>query len=92
MISQTAPEGEPHFVLTMGDHTAMCGQMARAFDNDAFEPPAPFDEVVYIVENHDRGWDAYDSSPGLDPSTRVPYIMARTRGPGCMKTRFDEVY
>jgi hypothetical protein len=31
MISRTAPEGEPHFVLTMADHTAMCGQMARAF-------------------------------------------------------------
>ena len=30
MISQTAPEGEPHFVLTMAEHTEMCGQMARA--------------------------------------------------------------
>jgi hypothetical protein len=86
MISQTAPEGEPHFVLTMGDHTAMCGQMARAFGNDRFEPPAPFDEVVYIVENHDRGWDAYDSNPGLDPGTRVPYIMTRTPTPDAVKT------
>jgi hypothetical protein len=34
----------------------MCGQMARAFGNERFEPPAPFGEVVYIVENHDRGW------------------------------------
>ena len=86
MISQTAPEGEPHFVLTMAEHTAMCGQMARAFGNDRFEPPAPFDEVVYIVENHDRGWDAYDSNPGLDPTTRVPYIMARTPTPDAVKT------
>jgi hypothetical protein len=72
MISQTAPEGEPHFVLTMAEHTEMCGQMARAFGNDRFEPPAPFDEVVYTVENHDRGWDPYDANPGLDPATRVP--------------------
>ena len=86
MISQTAPEGEPHFVLTMANHTEMCGQMARAFGNDRFEPPAPFDEVVYIVENHDRGWDAYDSNPGLDPSTRVPYIMTRTPTPDAVKT------
>jgi uncharacterized protein DUF3891 len=86
MISQTAPEGEPHFVLTMAEHTEMCGQMARAFGNERFEPPSPFNEVVYIVENHDRGWDPYDSNPGLDPSTRVPYIMARTPTPDLVKT------
>ena len=86
MISQTAPEREPHFVLTMADHTDMCGQMARVFGNERFEPSAPFDEVVYIVENHDRGWDAYDSNPGIDPTTRVPYIMARTPIPDAVKT------
>jgi len=86
MISQTAPEGEPHFVLTMAEHTEMCGQMARAFGNDRFEPPAPFNEVVYIVENHDRGWDPYDANPGLDPTTGVPYIMARTPTPDAVKT------
>ncbi|HMA71020.1 MAG TPA: DUF3891 family protein [Xanthobacteraceae bacterium] len=97
MISQTAPEGEPHFVLTMADHTDMCGQMARAFGNERFEPSAPFDEVVYIVENHDRGWDGYDSNPGIDPITRVPYIMARTPIPDAVKTNrgspdFNEVH
>jgi hypothetical protein len=86
MISQTAPEGEPHFVLTMAEHTEMCGQMARAFGNEGFEPPSPFDEVVYMVENHDRGWDPYDSNPGLDPATGVPYIMARTPTPDAVKT------
>jgi len=86
MISQTAPKGEPHFVLTMADHTAMCGQMARAFGNDRFAPPSPFAEVVYIVANHDRGWDPYDANPGLDPDTGVPYIMARTPAPDAVKT------
>jgi hypothetical protein len=86
MISQTAPQGEPHFVLTMADHTEMCGQMARAFGNARFEALSPFDEVLYIVENHDRGWDAYDSNPGLDPTTGVPYIMARTPTPDAVKT------
>jgi hypothetical protein len=86
MISQTAPEGQPHFVLTMANHTEMCGQMARAFGNGRFEPLSPFDEVVYIVENHDRGWDEYDSNPGIDPATGVPYIMARTPTPDAVKT------
>jgi hypothetical protein len=86
MITQTAPDGEPHFVLTMADHNAMCGQMARAFGNDRFEAPAPFAEVVYVVENHDRGWAHYDANPGLDPSTRLPYIMARTPLRDALKT------
>jgi hypothetical protein len=86
MISQTAPKGEPHFVLTMADHTEMCGRMARVFGNDRFEPPSPFGLVVYTVENHDRGWETYDSNPGLDPGTDVPYIMARTPVPDAVKT------
>jgi hypothetical protein len=86
MMTQTAPEGEPHFVNTMLEHTAMCGQMAHAFGNDRFEPPAPFSEVVSMVENHDRGWDDYDRNPGIDPATRLPYIMARTPAPDAVKT------
>jgi Protein of unknown function (DUF3891) len=86
MISQTAPQGEPHFVLTMAEHTEMCAQMARAFGNDRFGRPAPFAEVVYTVANHDRGWDAYDANPGIDPGTGVPYIMARTPLPDAIKT------
>ena len=86
MMTQTAPEPEPHFVNTMNEHTAMCGQMARAFGNDRFEAPAPFAEVVYIVENHDRGWDDYDRNPGIDPATRLPYIMTRTPTPDTVKT------
>src|SRR5260370_6120817 len=86
MISHTAPEGEPHFVLTMAEHTQMCGQTALVLGDGRFEPPAPFDEVVYIVEKHDRGGDPYDANPGLDPATRVPYIMARTPTPDAVKT------
>jgi Protein of unknown function (DUF3891) len=86
MMTQTAPEGEPHFVLTMAEHTDMCGQMARAFGNDRFERPEPFDQMVHIVSNHDRGWDPYDSNPAIDPSTRLPYIMVRTPSPDALKT------
>ena len=86
MMTQTAPDGEPHFVNTMLAHTHMCGQMARAFGNDRFARPDPFDEVVYVVENHDRGWDAYDRNPGIDPATHLPYIMVRTPTPDLVKT------
>jgi hypothetical protein len=53
----------------MAEHTEMCGQLARAFGNDRFERLDPFEDVVYVVENHDRGWDGYDANPGLDPMT-----------------------
>jgi hypothetical protein len=86
MMTQTAPDGEPHFVNTMLAHTHMCGQMARVFGNDRFERPAPFDEVIYVVENHDRGWDDYDANPGIDPATHLPYIMVRTPLPDLVKT------
>ena len=86
MMTQTAPDGEPHFVITMAEHTEMCGQLARAFGNDRFERLDPFEEVAYAVENHDRGWDGYDANPGLDPTTRLPYIMARTPTPDVVKT------
>ncbi len=86
MITQTAPAGEPHFVLTMADHNHMCGQMARGFGNATFEPPSPRAEMLFVVENHDRGWADYDANPGLDPATRLPYIMARTPLSEALKT------
>jgi hypothetical protein len=86
MMTQTAPDGEPHFVNTMLAHTQMCAEMARAFGNDRFARPEPFDEVVYVVENHDRGWDLYDANPGIDPTTHLPYIMVRTPTPDLVKT------
>ena len=86
MITQTAPEGEAHFVMTMADHMEMCGQLARAFGNDQFQPLEPREEMLYLVDNHDRGWDEYDANPGLDPDTQLPYIMSRTPTLDNMKT------
>ena len=64
MMVQTAPEGEPHFVSTMREHLEFCGKLGRAFGNDRFERLDPYEEVIYVVENHDRGWDDYDVAPG----------------------------
>lgn len=37
MIIQTAPAGTPRLAVMMHEHTALCGQLARAFGNDEFE-------------------------------------------------------
>jgi len=86
MMVQTAPEGERHFVSTMREHLELCGSLGRAFGNSDFERLNPFDEVIYVIDNHDRGWDDYDSRPGLDPSSRLPYLMTKTPVPESVKT------
>jgi Protein of unknown function (DUF3891) len=86
MMVQTAPEREPHFVSTMKEHMDLCGQLARAYGNDRFESPRPHAEVLYVVDNHDRGWDDYDRNPGIDPSNGLPYLMSRTPAVESVKT------
>tara|TARA_A100001037_G_scaffold57695_1_gene49847 strand:- start:11824 stop:12642 length:819 start_codon:yes stop_codon:yes gene_type:complete len=78
MMIQSAPQGEPHFVITMSEHTALAAQLARAFGNDRFEPVEPRDEVLYLVEHHDDGWLELDAATPLDPKTRLPYNLVET--------------
>ena len=78
MMTQTAPAGDKHFVMTMIEHMDFCAQMGRAYGNDRFESLHPYDEVLYAVANHDRGWDDYDQQPIVDPQSGLPFIMAKT--------------
>lgn len=97
MMVQTAPDNEPHFVINMREHLALCGQLARAYGNDRFESLSPREEMLYVVDNHDRGWDDYDQNPGIDPNTRLPYLMSKTPAVESVKTNrgspdFNEVH
>jgi hypothetical protein len=78
MIVQSADEGAPHLVITMAEHTEFAGRAARAFGNDEFEPVAPRDEMLFVIDHHDQGWAELDAAPGLDPDTRLPYSLTRT--------------
>ena len=78
MMVQSAPEGEPHFVITMSEHTALAGQFARAFGNDRFEAVEPRDEMIYLVDHHDHGWVDLDGEAPLDPKSRLPYNLVET--------------
>ncbi|HIA82740.1 MAG TPA: DUF3891 family protein, partial [Rhodospirillales bacterium] len=72
MMIQTAPQGEKRFVSTMVEHLDLCYQFALAFGNDEFERPEPYEEFVYTVNNHDRGWDTFDANPVLDEKSGFP--------------------
>ena len=78
MIIQTAPAGQPRLAIMMYEHTALCGQFARAFGNDAFEPLAPLDPMIYVISHHDAGWIEFDHDPVTDPKTGLPYNLIET--------------
>lgn len=86
MIVQSAAKGGPHLVITMAEHTAFAGCAARAFGNDEFEPVAPRDEMLFVIDHHDQGWADLDAAPGLDPETRLPYSLTRTPFAEIIKT------
>ena len=78
MIIQTAPSGQPRLAIMMHEHTALSGQFARAFGNDAFEPVEPLDLMTYVVAHHDAGWIEFDRDPATDPKTGLPYNLVET--------------
>jgi len=72
MMIQPAPAGQPRFISTMAEHNDLCEQFARAFGNAEFERPQPYDEVVYAIGHHDRGWDEFDANPTVDEKSGFP--------------------
>lgn len=78
MIIQTAPVGTPRLAVMMYEHTALCGQFARAFGNDKFESLEPLDLMVYIISHHDAGWTEFDRDPVVDEKTDLPYNLIET--------------
>jgi hypothetical protein len=86
MMIQTAPAGDAHFISTMAEHNDLCGQFARAFGNERFEKPVPWEETVYAIAHHDRGWDEFDAAPVLDPESGLPTGVGGAKGPGGAET------
>ncbi len=78
MIVQSAPEGQPRFVIEQTDHARMCGQLARAFGNAEFATLDPREPMEYIVTHHDEGWAALDAQAKRDRNTGLPYHLTQT--------------
>jgi hypothetical protein len=86
MIVQSAPEGASRFVIPMAEHTAFAGALARAFGNDVFEPVAPRDEMLYVIDHHDAGWVDYDARAPRSDKTGLPYNLVETPFSDIVKT------
>lgn len=86
MMIQTAPAGESRFICTMEEHNDLCEQFARAFGNEEFERPDPYDETIYAIAHHDRGWDEFDANPVLDTKSGFPCGLGTAPIPGGLET------
>ncbi len=82
MIVQPAPEGapdgQPAFVITMDQHTAFAGALARVYGNERFARVEPREEMLYMIEHHDAGWRELDARALRDPDTGLPYHLVQT--------------
>ena len=78
MIVQSAPADAEHFVMTMDQHTAFAGRLAALFGNSVFEPIAPREQMLHVINHHDAGWRALDTQALRDPETGLPYHLVRT--------------
>jgi hypothetical protein len=61
-------------VLAVGQasHAWLAGQLARAWGNERFAPPAPREEVCLAAVQHDIGWIEWDLAPERHPDTGLP--------------------
>jgi hypothetical protein len=71
-------EETPGFLcIPQSQHAAISGQIARAWGNESFPPPAPRPEVCLAAARHDDGMDDFDRRPDLDPDTGLPRSFMR---------------
>ena len=85
MIVQTAPTGSggatapAHLVLTMQQHTALAGQLARHFGGtEGVDRLHPTELMVDLVTEHDRGWIPVDEAVPRRPDTGLPWSVYET--------------
>ena len=66
------PDGDAVLAIGQASHAWLSGQMARAWGNDRFAAPEPFEEVVLGALQHDIGMASWDLSPERHPLSGLP--------------------
>lgn len=60
-------------LIAQQSHAWISGQLARAWGNDSFPSPEPWEEVCLAAEQHDTGMAGWDLEPTLNPETGLPH-------------------
>jgi hypothetical protein len=66
-------DGNGVLAIAQPSHAWISGQLARAWGNERFPAPDPWEEVCLAAEQHDIGWAEWDREPARDPQTGLPY-------------------
>jgi hypothetical protein len=66
------PDGDAVLAIGQASHAWLSGQLARAWGNDRFPVPAPFEEVCLGALQHDIGMAEWDLRPERHPGTGLP--------------------
>ena len=66
-------EGTRVLAIAQQSHAWISGQLARAWGNDSFPSPEPWEEVCLAAEQHDVGMSTWDLEPTLNPETGLPH-------------------
>jgi hypothetical protein len=67
------PDGDGAVVaIGQASHAWLSGQLARAWGNDRFAAPAPWEEVCLGAEQHDVGMAEWDRTPERHPDSGLP--------------------
>lgn len=66
------PDGDDTIVIGQPAHAWLSGQLARAWGNERFPAPEPWEEVCLAAEQHDQGMAEWERAPKLNPETGLP--------------------
>jgi hypothetical protein len=66
-------EGPTTLAIPQQSHAWISGQLARAWGNDSFPSPEPWEEVCLAAEQHDVGMTGWDLDPAFNAETGLPY-------------------
>lgn len=66
------PDGDAVLAIGQASHAWLSGQLARAWGNDRFPVPAPFEEVCLGALQHDIGMAEWDLLPERHPGSGLP--------------------
>lgn len=66
-------QGDQLLLIRQTDHATLAGFFARAWGNDTFVRPEPFDSFCLAAAEHDNGWREIELLPQIDPRAKTPY-------------------
>jgi hypothetical protein len=64
-------------VFTLAQHQALAAQLADAFGNAQFAPPAPREQMLFAVAHHDSGWAQVDQAPPAHAASGLPCSLGQ---------------